>query len=247
MIFMYEWLPSRIGQAKQTLQDFSLNWESILNPPASEAEITACEAVLGMQLPRSYRNFLLQWNGAYLFRNAKGELPDGPFINLSCDIDTAIFLHGTQTIVELNEQGNCDEMQNSLLRFASVGMESDYCGFDIRQIEGEPVVLDCGACFPLEECLATKISNSFVEWLEKIFDQVVVEKKEPIFWFNLQEELNRVAEEYKKLNLARENDQQSFSNPNEKQNNTVDEISVVKSYKRATATILFFNNNQHYF
>jgi hypothetical protein len=189
---MYNWVLPRIEQTKRVLHQFSLDWQFILNPPASEAEISSCEAVLGMQLPPSYRKFLLQWNGAYLFRNARGELPDGPFITSSCDIDTAIFLHGTQTIVELNEQGNCDEMRNSLLRFASVGIESDFCGFDIRQIEGEPVVLDCGACFSLEKCLATKISNSFVEWLEKIFDQVIVEKKEPIFWFDLQEELNRI-------------------------------------------------------
>jgi hypothetical protein len=105
MISMYEWLPPRIEQAKRVLHQFSLNWEFILNPPASEAEITACEAVLGIQLPRSYRNFLLQWNGAYLFRDARGELPNGPLLSSSCDIDTAIFLQGARTIVELNEQG----------------------------------------------------------------------------------------------------------------------------------------------
>jgi hypothetical protein len=47
----------------------------------------------------------------------------------------------------------------------------------------------------------------------------------------------------KNLSLASEDYQQSLSNPNEKQNNTVDEISVVKSYKEATSTILFFNSN----
>ena len=239
---MYEWFLPQIEHTKQILQDFSLNLEFILNPPAA-AEITACEVALGIQIPQSYREFLLQWNGAYLFREASGELPGGPLLSSSCDIDTAIFLQGTRTIVDLNEQGHFENTQSSLLIFADVGLESDFCGFDMRQTTGSDyAIVDCGACFSLEECLKRRISNSFAEWLKKIFDQVIVEKKDPIFWFDMPQGLDKVREQYKELNLAREYSQQALSGADDQSIGAADEYSIIKLYKEATTTIQFPNN-----
>ncbi|WP_277128211.1 SMI1/KNR4 family protein [Chlorogloeopsis fritschii] len=64
---MFEWLPERIEQAQQVFQEFSLDWTFILNPPATETEIRACEEALGVTLPPSYREFLLRHNGANFF------------------------------------------------------------------------------------------------------------------------------------------------------------------------------------
>ena len=43
---LFEWLPERIEQAHKVFQEFSLDWTFILNPPATEAEIQACEVTL---------------------------------------------------------------------------------------------------------------------------------------------------------------------------------------------------------
>jgi cell wall assembly regulator SMI1 len=64
---MYEWLAHRVAQAKEVLQDFSMDWGFVLNSPASEAEISNCESELGVRLPSSYREFLLEFNGVELF------------------------------------------------------------------------------------------------------------------------------------------------------------------------------------
>jgi cell wall assembly regulator SMI1 len=57
---VFEWLRERIEQAKIISQEFEQDWKFVLNLPATEAAIQACEGALGVPLPPSYREFLLK-------------------------------------------------------------------------------------------------------------------------------------------------------------------------------------------
>lgn len=74
---MFEWLLEQIKQAKIISKEFEQGWKFRLNPPATKADIDSCDAVLGIPLLPSYREFLLQWNDAHLFYTHESLLPDG--------------------------------------------------------------------------------------------------------------------------------------------------------------------------
>lgn len=217
---MYEWLLPRIKQAKQVLKEYSVDWEFILNPPATEAEIIACEAELGTRIPYGYREFLLQWNGAYLFRLADGRLPEGPVLDYYYDEDTDFFLHGTRTIVEWHNTMLFDEeAQGSILIFANICKELCDCGFDVRPTsEVQDAVLECQAIYSLLEGFPdTKISNSFEEWLEKILNRIILEHKHPIYWSDEywepgEDGLNKIRESLENRKLSCQKDRERYQN-----------------------------------
>jgi len=95
---MFEWLPERIEQAHRVFQELSLDWIFILNPPATADEIQACEVALGVTLPPSYREFLLQYNGAYLFCTDLGETSDGSVWD-----NLGLIIQGTDNLVQFNQ------------------------------------------------------------------------------------------------------------------------------------------------
>lgn len=182
---MFEWIPERIEQANRVLQEFLLDWAFILNPPATEAEIRACELALGVPLPPSYRKFLLRWNGAYLFRDNEDDLPNGSWWD-----NSRIFIQGTNNLVEFsqeNKQGRfTDEEWDSLIAFCYLGSigTGDFCGLDPQQTtNSEYAVLDCFNEQDPARWRQARIASSFAEWLERVFDQVVLQKKCPEYWY----------------------------------------------------------------
>jgi len=181
---MFEWLPERIEQAKIISDEFEQGWNFRLNPPATKADIDSCEAALGIPLPPSYREFLLRWNGAYLFRIDDSQSSDDPW-----DGSSLIHIQGTQYLLEFNQEVKDDltaEEWDSLILFA-YGCYGDYCGLDPQQTTNwEYAVLDCDHDSHPVEWRQAKIASSFAEWLEKIFDQVINKKKLPEYWIELE-------------------------------------------------------------
>lgn len=178
---MFEWLPERIKQAYKVFEEFSLDWTFILNSPATEAEIQACEVDLGVALPPSYREFLLRWNGAYLFCVEEDILPGWE--------NSGLVIHGTATLLGFNQPDRerfTDEEWNSLIAFCYLGRVSsgDFCALDPQQTtNSEYTVLDCFHELTPAEWRQARIAFSFAEWLERLFNQVVDEKKLPEYWF----------------------------------------------------------------
>jgi hypothetical protein len=247
---MYEWLAHRVAQAKEVLQDFAMDWTFMLNPPASQAEIDACESLLGLQLPPSYREFLLHFNGAELF-HPEQQNSDAP--------GTLISIMGTQSVVNLNAEMIYKEDRSSILLFceAAHGLGGDFCGFSLQQIvDGECAVVFCQSGNSMEDWINTYIAVSFMEWLNKIFNHVIEEKKFPLYWdigyFGV-EELDQISERYQeygwcspsdKLEVARENNQNLLSSTEEQKNTTVDESHIMRSYKEANVIIDISNSDQ---
>jgi len=181
---MFEWLPERIEQAKKVFQEFSLDWTFILNPPATEAEVQACEVAIGVALPPSYRKFLLRCNGAYLFRIEQDEPPIYSWWD-----DSGIVIQGTHTLLEFtqaNREGFTDEEWNSLIPFCYLGsiLTGDFCALDPQQLtESEYAILDCDYELDPARWRQAKIASSFAEWLARTFDKVVDHKKQPEYWY----------------------------------------------------------------
>lgn len=179
---MFEWLSERIEQAHKVFQEFSLDWTFILNSPATEAEIQACEVDLGVALPPSYREFLLRWNGAYLFCVEEDILPPGWE-------NSGLVIHGTATLLGFNQpewEGFTAEEWNSLVAFCYLGRvrSGDFCALDPQQTtNSEYTVLDCFHELTPAEWRQARIAFSFAGWLERLFNQVVDEKKLPEYWF----------------------------------------------------------------
>jgi hypothetical protein len=232
---MYEWLTHRVEQAKEVLQDFSMDWGFILNSPASEAEISTCESELGVRLPSHYREFLLEFNGVELFYPEQRN-PYAP--------ETLISIKGTQTILDLNKGITAyEDTKGMLLLFCYIGLGGDYCGFDLRNMDkGEVPILECASGGSLIlHWMNSKIADSFSEWLEKIFDRVIEDRKDPLYWdkgyFGV-EELKQVSEQYQEfgwcnppdeLEVARENNQNLLLCTEEQKNTTVNESHIMGS------------------
>jgi cell wall assembly regulator SMI1 len=69
---MFDWLAERIAAARGRAREGE--WRFVLNPPATEDAVRACEAALGLPLPPPHRAFLLRWDGAAFFRQAVASL-----------------------------------------------------------------------------------------------------------------------------------------------------------------------------
>jgi hypothetical protein len=104
---MFEWLSARIEQAKETLKEFSLEGEFLLNPPATETDIQACEAALGNSLPASYREFLLHCNGATLcYEMSECDRPDQTSLihDWSNRCASGLIIHGTNDLIKFSQE-----------------------------------------------------------------------------------------------------------------------------------------------
>ncbi|RUR83517.1 tetratricopeptide repeat protein [Chlorogloeopsis fritschii PCC 9212] len=181
---MFEWLPERIEQAQQVFQEFSLDWTFILNPPATETEIRACEEALGVTLPPSYREFLLRHNGANFFCTDLGETYDRSIWD-----DSGLIIYGTDNLVDFNQEKQeiyTDEEWDSLIAFCYLERigTGDFCGLDPQQKTNlEYAVLDCFHELAPADWRQARIASSFADWLARIFDQVILHKKYPEYWF----------------------------------------------------------------
>jgi tetratricopeptide (TPR) repeat protein len=186
---MFEWLSDRIAQAQVVFQEFSLDWTHRFNPPATEEEITACENALGAKLPPSYREFLLLYDGVHLFC-------EGSPYNLEYD-NPRLIIYGTANLAQENydekEYRFTDEEWTLLIKFCYVGSlgSGDFCALDPQQItNSEYAVLDCMHELKPTDWRQTKIADSFEEWLQKVFDHVVVQKKSPEYWLEAESSLS---------------------------------------------------------
>lgn len=184
---MYEWLPHRLEQAMKVFQKFSLDWTFVLNEPASESLIQACELELGLVLPSSYREFLLQFNGAHLFCIEDEIRSD--FYPLW--VGSGLMIQGADTLVLFKQDiqaGSASQEGNLLIPFCYLGHigTGDFCAFDPQQLDNsEYAVLDCDHELLPEEWRKAKIASSFEEWLKKLFNQVIDQNNIPEYWFDV--------------------------------------------------------------
>lgn len=185
---MYEWLPRRLEQAMKVFQEFSLDWTFVLNEPASEASIKSCELELGLILPPSYREFLLQFNGAHLFCT-EGEIRSHSH---SWWVDSGLMIQGTDTLVLFNQDRRANWISQegkSLIPFCYLGRigTGDFCALDPQQLDdSEYAVLDCDHELVPSEWRQAKVASSFEEWLKKLFNQVIDQKNFPEYWFDVE-------------------------------------------------------------
>lgn len=181
---MFEWLPEQIERAKIISDEFEQGWEFLLNPPATEADIRSCEAVLGIPLPPSYKEFLLRWNGAYLFR-----IDESQSSNDLWDGSSLIHIQGTQYLLEFNQQvrGDLSDEEWNLLILFAYRYSGDYYGLDPYQTKNsEYAVLNCEHDSHSLKWWQSKIASSFTEWLERLFDQVANRRQLPEYWLDLE-------------------------------------------------------------
>ncbi len=183
---MYEWLPRRLEQAMKVFQEFSLDWTFVLNEPASESLIQACELELGLVLPPSYREFLLQFNGDHLFCT-EGEIRSNTH---PWWVGSGLMIQGTDTLVLFNQamQVGSPSQEWKLIPFCYLGRigTGDFCALDPQQLDdSEYAVLDCDHELVPSEWQKAKIASSFEEWLKKLFNQVIDQKNFPEYWFDV--------------------------------------------------------------
>lgn len=178
---MFEWLPERIEQAKIISDEFEQGWKFLLNPPATEAEIRACEMGLGVPLLPSYREFLLRWNGAHLFYTNESLLPDGDIWRHGGPMFS---IQGAHELIAFNQENRLDftdKEWNSLILFCSYVGGGDSCGLDPQQTTNlEYTVIDCFHELEPAEWQQARIATFFAEWLERLFD-CVDERKHPAY------------------------------------------------------------------
>jgi hypothetical protein len=124
---------------------------------ASQGQIERAEKALGKALPQSYREFLLRWNGAVLYRT---EYVSG------CTI------FGTDEVVERNRIWReyellPRELDSNALIFVDWG-DGDYIAFDTarQDTEGEYTVLDGDHNISPSEW--NTICDTFEEWLARL-------------------------------------------------------------------------------
>lgn len=184
---MYEWLPRRLEQAMKVFQEFSLDWTFVFNEPASESLIQACELDMGLVLPGSYREFLLQFNGAHLFCT-ESEIRSHSH---SWWVDSGLMIQGTDTLVLFNQDRRANwtsQEWESFIPFCYLGYigTGDFCALDPQQLDdSEYAVLDCDHELVPSEWRKAKIASSFEEWLKKLFNQVIEQKNFPEYWFDV--------------------------------------------------------------
>lgn len=191
---MYEWVASSVELSKNVFQEFSLDWDFNLSEPASIKEVNDCEQMLGLSFPSSYRDFLLKYNGAHFFCSHTGNLSN----TYSWWADSGIVIFGTKVLVEywLEYERNCREnfadteeypqaypLPLPIAYLGRVGT-GDFCALNRDElIESEYPVIDCDHELPPCDWKKTIISNSFEEWLRKMFKRVIEHKSLPEYWF----------------------------------------------------------------
>ena len=184
---MYEWLPRRLEQAMRVFQEFSLDWTFVLNEPASESSLKSCELELGLVLPSSYREFLLQFNGAHLFCT-EGEIRSNTH---PWWVGSGLMIQGTDTLVLFNQamQVGSPSQEWKLIPFCYLGYigTGDFCALDPQQLDdSEYAVLDYDHELVASEWQKAKIASSFEEWLKKLFNQVIDQNNFPEYWFDVE-------------------------------------------------------------
>ncbi|MGZ4122655.1 MAG: SMI1/KNR4 family protein [Tumebacillaceae bacterium] len=125
-----------------------------LNPPAQVGDIEKGESKLGVSLPKSYREFLLRYNGGriYDYKGLGGfELMGTEEIELETNSMKAVYE---------------EDWLDSLLVFATCIGEGDFLSFSCDVSNTEYQVLDCYHDDKPSNWLV--ISNSFDEWIKRV-------------------------------------------------------------------------------
>jgi hypothetical protein len=183
---MYTWLPQKIKHAHAILMDKDNPMAFNLNPPASQEEIQRCENRLSLYLPKSYQEFLAVTNGAHFFCGESTIESTEPWWT-----ETGLLIQSTETICAFNlfhdqVYVNEENPEKNYIAFCHLGYvgTGDFCSFDITSaIESEYKVLDCQHDCSFEDWNESHaIANSFEDWLNRIFDEVILKQNRPEYW-----------------------------------------------------------------
>ena len=188
---MYEWMPEAMEQSQKVFQAFSLDWGFKMNEAATEEEISQCEAELALVLPPSYREFLLNHNGARLFRSSAKTQPSSSF----WWADSGVVIFGTKALIQyrplirdyfLYDDDSSIEDYPSVLPIAYLGHigTGDFCALNRdKLVDKEHPVLDCDHELAPSAWKKAPIASSVEAWLKKMFDCVIENRSRPEYWF----------------------------------------------------------------
>ena len=187
---MYEWMSDAMQQANEVLQDFSFDWGFRFNAPATDAELNRAEAELALSLPESYRYFLSRHNGAHLFCSSTGNTSR----TRTWWADSGIVVFGTNALQEyrptiydsfLYDDNSRIDDYPSVLPIAYLGRigTGDFCALNRdKKVENENPVVGCDHELPASDWKTAVIATSVEDWLQRMFQHVIQEKRFPEYW-----------------------------------------------------------------
>lgn len=184
---MFGWLLDHSAAAQGMSNVGEPGWTFTLEPPAGEEDIERCEAAIGLQLPPSYRAFLLRWNGASLFQQ-KRQTP-----GRTLEVSSAFEIRGTSDLPSFHQQTKArysDEEWGNLILLNNFPRPGgpDYCALtpELSTATGEYAVVDCHEDYGPRCWWRAIVAPSFEVWLERAFDAAFADG-DPYYWLNLPE------------------------------------------------------------
>jgi SMI1-KNR4 cell-wall len=184
---MYEWLPEAIEQSEPVFQEFSVNLEFKLYQPTTKEKIKQCEQLLGLSLPRSYREFLLKHNGAHLFCSDTAAYAETEI----WWSNSGIVVFGIEALLSHRQHLQwIYELSDSLetpfpVPIAYLGRicTGDFCALEMGELTNfeNPVMYCQQDCDP-SDWKESIVASSFEDWLQKMFTNVIKWGRSPEYW-----------------------------------------------------------------
>jgi hypothetical protein len=181
---MYAWLPSKMAAAELAAQRLGAKWTMRLGLPATQSAIAAAERDLGLLLPNSQKEFFKLHNGAFFGVVVPKYGAEDPFGVEVFSIDELVtYTTESRAIFARYDETGEAPFWRSLVAVGTSGGCGDLCLLDLEQptAPDECVVLDG---FNETPHLWRKriIAGSFAQWLERMFDGLIVNGILPDYW-----------------------------------------------------------------
>jgi SMI1 / KNR4 family (SUKH-1) len=186
---MYEWILDTVERSIEVFHGFSLECGMHLGEPATTEEIHQCEQAIGLELPHSYKEFLLIHNGAHLFSDRDPQYAKAEEAPWWSDSGTVILgleslLSYRKTLMWTYEL--CDfPVRPFPIPIAYLGRSctGEFCALDMTSLNNlENPVMYCEHDRDPSEWKDFTIASSFEDWLHKTFEAVIDRKNFPEYW-----------------------------------------------------------------
>jgi hypothetical protein len=186
---MYDWMPDAVERSVKIFHEFSIECGMYLGAAATKEEIYQCEQALELELPHSYKEFLLTYNGAHLFSDGEpqyAEAEEAPWWS-----NSGIVILGLQSLLSYRKTliwtyELCDyPVQPFPIPVAYLGRSctGEFCALDMTSSTNlENPVMYCEHDRDPNEWKSFTISKSFGDWLNKTFEAVIEHKNFPEYW-----------------------------------------------------------------
>lgn len=184
---MYEWLSKAIEQSEFICREFSVNLGFKLHQPTTKEKIQQCEQLLGLSLPRSYREFLLKYNGAHFFCSDAAAYAETEI----WWSNSGVVVFGIEALLSHRQHLQwLYELSDSLetpfpVPIAYLGRicTGDFCALKMDELTNfeNPVMYCQQDCDP-SDWKEGIVASSFEDWLQKMFNNVIKRRRFPEYW-----------------------------------------------------------------